>query len=96
MSVETGRKLPICPLCDEPVVPGGDISPSSLHTKDGPQTTHRSCMLREVIGGIGHLIAHDYWCLQRHDPDAGLTDRQSALLVDAFVTIVGGDEAASR
>lgn len=76
-------------MCDEPVVPGDDISPTSLHTQDGPQRTHRSCMLREVTGGIGHLIAHDYWCTQRHDPDAGLTRRQSALLVDVYVAVVG-------
>jgi hypothetical protein len=78
-----------CPMCDEPVVPGGDISPTSLFTAEGPQRVHRSCMLREVLGGIGHLIAHDYWCTERHDPDANLTYRQSALLVDAFVAVVG-------
>jgi hypothetical protein len=79
----------ICPMCNEPVRQGDDISPTSLFTEEGPQTTHRSCMLREVIGGIGHLIAHDYWCIQRHDPDAGLTRRQSALLVDVYCAVVG-------
>ena len=78
-----------CPMCDEPVVPGGDISPSSLFTAEGPQRVHRSCMLREVVGGIGHLIAHDYWCVKHHDPDAGLTRRQSALLVDVYAAVVG-------
>jgi hypothetical protein len=41
------------------------------------------------MGGIGHLIAHAYWCFERGDPDAGLTYRQSALLVDTYVTAVG-------
>ena len=87
-----------CPLCDEPIGPGheGDISPTSLHTPEGARQTHRSCMLREVIGGIGHLIAHDYWCTQHGDPDAGLTRRQSALLVDVYVTIVGIEKAEPR
>lgn len=52
-------------------------------------TAHRECLLREVTGGIGHLIAHDYWCNVRADPDAGLTRRQSALLVDLYVALVG-------
>jgi hypothetical protein len=42
------------------------------------------------MGGIGHLIAHDYWCGgERSDPDAGLTYYQSAQLVDAYVQVVG-------
>jgi hypothetical protein len=45
---------------------------------------HRECMLREVMGGIGHHIAHDYWCLRRGDPDAGFTYRESALMVYAI------------
>lgn len=50
---------------------------------------HRECMLRSAVGGIGHLIAHDWWCDIKHDPDAGLTYRQSALLVDEYVAVVG-------
>ena len=50
---------------------------------------HRECMLREVVGGIGHVIAHEYWCSQQGDPDAGLTYHQSAILVDAYVHVVG-------
>jgi hypothetical protein len=73
-----------CILCDEPLSPRDD------------EGAHRECSLRSVIGGIGHLIAHDYWCTERHDPDAGLTYRHSALLVDAFVAVIGVDEAARR
>lgn len=60
-----------------------------IGTPDGMRMAHRTCMLREVIGGIGHLIAHDYWCTQRHDPDATLTYRQSALLVDVYCAVIG-------
>ena len=58
--------------------------------------THRECGLRSVMGGIGHLVAHEYWCLQRHDPDAGLTFRQSALLCDAWVQIMGVSAAVEE
>jgi hypothetical protein len=46
-------------------------------------------MLRDAMGGIGHLIAHEYWCSMRGDPDAGLSKYQSARLVDSFFNIVG-------
>ena len=77
-----------CVLCYEPMRDA--TSASTL------QPMHRECGLREVVGGIGHLIAHDYWCLQRHDPNAGLTYRQSAMMVEALVTIVGIEEAVER
>lgn len=77
-----------CLLCREPLgltdPPGMDV-----HTPEGLRRTHRECSLREVLGGIGHLIAHDLWCAQHHDPDAGLTYRQSAKLVDAYYRVVG-------
>lgn len=73
-------------LADEPALTIGTLDASGL-PKLG--YVHRQCQLREGMGGIGHLIAHEYWCLQQHDPDAGLTYRQSALLVDAWITVVG-------
>lgn len=79
---------PTCALCDEPM--DGEPSASRI------QPMHRACTLRSSIGGIGHVIAHQYWCLNRHDPDAGLTFRQSALLVDEFVALVGVEEAVRR
>jgi len=87
----------LCPMCNEEIAPG-DVErnrPTTLYTEDGPRATHRECMLREVMGGIGHLIAHEYWCTQRHDPDGGLTRRQSSLLVDAYVHVMGVDAAAA-
>ena len=73
-----------CPICDEIVVRDS----RTLYTPEGPMQAHRVCMLRDVMGGIGHLIAHEYWC-ERGDPDAGLTKYQSAQLVAAYVHIVG-------
>ena len=60
---------------------------------DAGLLSHRECSLREVLGGIGHLIDHAHFCLVKHDPDAGMTYRQSALLVDVWVSLVGVDRA---
>ena len=81
--------LPIlCVLCTEPM--GSWKSVSTM------QQIHRECALRSSMGGIGHLIAHEWWCDVKHDPDAGLTYRQSALLVDEFVALVGVEAAVER
>jgi hypothetical protein len=85
----------LCPLCDEPVRPGEQAA-DPLHTPEGPRRVHRACMLREVIGGIGHLIAHDYWCRFKGDPDAGLTRWQSARLVDVYISVVGIETAVRQ
>ena len=74
-----------CQLCHEPLDPIFD-----------DEAIHRECSLRSVMGGIGHLIAHEHWCTQRRDPDAGLTYRQSALMVAALTEILGPDEVARR
>ena len=50
---------------------------------------HRECSLRGVLGGIGHHLDHAYWCGEMHDPDAGFTYRQSALLVWERVVELG-------
>src|SRR5215467_8981545 len=84
----TSTPISDCFDCGEPL--GDDLAPVAIYQIDGTQGfQHRSCALRSVIGGIGHLLAHPYWCVERHDPDAGLTRRQSALLVDAWVKVVG-------
>jgi len=80
-----------CLFCDEPVT--GDGVP--VHTLEGPRTNHRECALREVLGGIGHQIAHEYWCTEMHDPDAGFTRHQSALMV-AFMYEMMGDALITR
>jgi hypothetical protein len=83
----------ICLYCEErigkwdPTVPVG--------TEEGRRLTHRECSLREVTGGIGHLIAHEYWC-RKGDPDAGLTRHQSSLLVLRWFEVVGRDGGEQR
>jgi hypothetical protein len=80
----------ICLYCEEAI---GKWDPTvPVGTEEGRRLTHRECSLREVTGGIGHLIAHEYWCgAPRHDPDAGLTRRQSSLLVARWFEVVGPD-----
>lgn len=82
-----------CLLCGERIAPDEDIR----HVFDGetgqPRPTHRICMLRNVLGGIGHLENHAYWCKERHDPDGGRTYYQSALAVEAWVDQHGIDAA---
>ena len=73
----------ICPLCTEPVTDGDTVR--DLMTEDGPRLAHRECMLRSVLGGIGHFEDHRLWCNERGDPDGGRTYRQSALEVDEWV-----------
>jgi hypothetical protein len=82
----------MCGLCDEPMDPDDPGPEFGQWTLD----YHRVCALRSAIGGIGHLIAHDYWCVQQKDPDAGLSYSQSALLCDAFVNVVGVEESVRR
>lgn len=82
----------ICILCNEEIA-----SFDAWVPLNAVQYAHHCCSLREVMGGIGHLIAHDYWCGDpRHDPDAGLTYHQSAKLVSEFVSILGVEEAVAR
>lgn len=74
-----------CVLCHERL---GVESSASV-----AQPMHRACALRSGIGGIGHLLDHDHFCVARGDPDAGLDFRTSALLVDEYVARVGVERA---
>jgi len=60
------------------------------------QPMHRECLLRSVLGGIGHLLDHNHFCINLKDPDAGLNFRTSALLVDVYVANIGIEEATRR
>lgn len=42
---------------------------------------HKECGLRNVMGGIGHLVDHARYCRSELGPDAGLDRRVSAKLV---------------
>ena len=79
-----------CDLCGEAILPHHDRDMAR------PIVAHRECMLREVLGGIGHLMDHAHFCGQMDDPDAGLTYRQSALLVDEWVHVMGVEAAAAK
>jgi hypothetical protein len=75
-----------CPLCEE-IVDAGHIADRAARVggHGDNRYAHRECLLRAVLGGIGHLEDHAYWCTQVHDPDGGRTYRQSAILVDEWV-----------
>lgn len=90
-----GRQLPtpvgeLCVLCSELIAPHDQgVYIGTVATVDAPpslQPCHRECEFREVMGGIGHHRDHTYWCKEQHDPDGGLTSRQSALEVWALFT----------
>jgi hypothetical protein len=74
-----------CTLCHEPL--GVELSASLA------EPMHRACALRSGVGGIGHLLDHEHFCVAGHDPDAGLDFRTSALLVDELVARLGTDRA---
>jgi len=82
-----------CPLCQTQIDPAADNVP--IQMLDGIRHAHRECMMRNVMGGIGHLTNHAYWCTQMHDPDGGMTPRESALAVDAWIEAHGVVAAAS-
>jgi hypothetical protein len=84
--------MPSCHLCGEktegPVIEHDDTDrprPDDLLPFGLGAQAHRACLLRSVLGGIGHLTNHGYWCGEMKDPDAGMTFRQSSLGVWAFV-----------
>jgi len=81
----------ICVFCDEPI---GKFDP--WVPLNPAQYAHHECSMRSALGGIGHQIAHEYWCQQQHDPDAGLTYRQSAKMVYALTEVLGLDEVVKR
>jgi hypothetical protein len=65
-----------CVWCAEAIAEGdnGRIAPMGY-------TEHRECSLRQVMGGIGHLVDHPRYCRGALGTDAGLSHRDSALLV---------------
>ena len=77
-----------CAYCTVPI--GPDDQGSLIWWLDEASAyqvpVHKECSLREVLGGIGHLTNHLRWCVGEHDPDAGLTRRESSLKVWAWVS----------
>lgn len=72
-----------CVLCEQTIGAGEDTRPMGGPT--GPSLAHRECLLRSVLGGIGHLEDHQHWCIEVEDPDGGRTYRQSAIEVEKWV-----------
>jgi len=81
----------VCVLCNEGI---GDYD--AWVPLNPAQYAHHECSLRSVVGGIGHQLAHEYWCLQMRDTDAGLTYRQSAQMDKALVDILGIEAVSER
>lgn len=52
---------------------------------EGNDCEHPECELRAAVGGIGHVLDHERHCVRRHDPDMGLSYRESARRVLAWV-----------
>lgn len=81
-----------CELCNEPIQvfeQGSFIG--ALHGEEGAWVSvlapvHKECSLRSVMGGIGHLTNHLVWCVDKHDPDAGFSYRESAIRVWQWVS----------
>lgn len=72
-----------CLLCHEVIVEGDSGTYVGNLTMQGTtmEPVHKECSLRAVLGGIGHHLNHAAHCRLGEGPDAGLTYRQSALLV---------------
>lgn len=75
----------VCGYCNEKVdadyAPPNGAEQASL----AGRLAHNECALRCVLGGIGHLTNHRYWCLVVGDCDAGLSYRASGLMVFEWV-----------
>jgi hypothetical protein len=87
-----GAEIPMsyyCPLCEEPILLNEDFGPIN----GGTERAHRECLLRCVMGGIGHLTNHAYWCVEMYDPDGGRSYRQSALEVDQYIHALAEESA---
>lgn len=70
----------ICPYCSEPFVAGEPVSAAN----NGSELLHQECMLRMVIGSVGHQRkACSCFGGVEEDPP-GATLRQSALAAAAF------------
>jgi hypothetical protein len=74
----------ICAWCQKAVKEGdnGRITPMGF-------VEHRECSFRNVMGGIGHQVDHVRYCHGELGTDAGLSRRQSSLLVWEFAHETG-------
>jgi hypothetical protein len=68
-----------CIFCETPIEPTDQGS--FIGSLEDLIPAHKECSLRSVMGGIGHLRDHFFWCRDKGDPDGGLGYRESALQV---------------
>jgi hypothetical protein len=65
---------PGCPQCGEPILPGG----LTQATNGGALVYHRECLIRSIVGSVGHLLRRCP-CFGGVEGDPpGMTDRQAA------------------
>lgn len=86
----------LCIYCGERVRHDDSVGQPIMNERGVWVFPHRECALRQVLGGIGHIRDHAYWCGKMHDPDAGLGYRQSARLVWQWVVANGTEATAER
>lgn len=75
-----------CLLCSEAIAASDEVSDAIVNG-----LTHRECIVRSAVGGIGHHEDHAYWCKEMHDPDGGRSYRESALEVQELIERIGVD-----
>jgi hypothetical protein len=88
-----GDEATLCLLCSTTIEVGAEyqVMPLIAAADDGTPLSpvlaggHLECLLRDVMGGIGHLTDHEFWCRTVGDPDGGMTYRESALAVRRWV-----------
>jgi hypothetical protein len=75
-------------LCSETITEGQSGTYVGTTMLQGPDTepVHKECSFRAVVGGWGHHTNHPYWCNLMHDPDGGLSRRESSLRVWEMMT----------
>lgn len=76
-----------CGYCEEVIVEGEQGTYQVFQVVQGPMMLpiHKECLLRQVMGGIGHHTDHALWCIERGDPDGGVGRRESARQVWRWV-----------
>ena len=77
------KPAPICPHCEEPIMPGEPVAPT-----EGTKM-HWECGLRAVSGGANHLLKQCTCCGGILPPDpAFLTRRQAARVAAAIFKVM--------
>jgi hypothetical protein len=77
--------LPICILCDEPILAGEVVDPDGIYSEGGHRLVHFECKLRAILGGLNHMKGTCSCCGGTDDPDPpGMTRREAAKAAYAY------------